>query len=143
MERSLPPDQLTCPPESAVAARSTLPVGLSAKARRTTEQPISFLINEAMKNPALINLAAGLVDPLTLPVAECDAIARRIFADPARGRAALQYDTTLGTGALRRKLLVHLAALEGVPAAGDGAAGRPDLSSPPARSRRSTSSGMR
>jgi len=26
----------------------------------------------------MINLAAGLVDPLTLPVRECDAIARRL-----------------------------------------------------------------
>ena len=34
-------------------------LSLSAKARRTREQPISFLINEALRNPKLINLAAG------------------------------------------------------------------------------------
>src|SRR5215218_1620254 len=92
----------------------------SAKARRTKEQPISFLINEALRNPRLINLAAGLVDPLTLPVAECDAICRRIFADPARGRAALQYDTTLGHNGLRKAALAHIERMEGIPAAGMG-----------------------
>ena len=70
-----------------------------------------------MKHPHLINLAAGLVDAATLPVAECDAITRRIFGDPARGRVALQYDTTLGLSALRRALIDHLSTLEGVAAA--------------------------
>src|SRR5687767_1489989 len=93
----------------------TLPgLALSAKAARTREQPISFLIAEALRNPRLINLAAGLVDPLTLPVDECDAITRRLFADPARGRAALQYDTTVGLAPLRQALLAHLEQLEGL-----------------------------
>jgi len=43
------------------------PLSLSSKARRTKEQPISFLINAAMANPSLVNLAAGLVDPLDVP----------------------------------------------------------------------------
>jgi 2-aminoadipate transaminase len=95
----------------------TLPgLALSAKSARTREQPISFLIAEALRNPRLINLAAGLVDPLTLPVAECDAIAQRLFADPARGRAALQYDTTVGLAPLRQALLAHIEQLEGVSA---------------------------
>ena len=92
------------------------PLALSTKARRTREQPISFLIETALRNPAMINLAAGLVDPLTLPVEECDRITRKIFSDPARGRAALQYDTTLGLGPLRERLLEHLARLEQLPA---------------------------
>jgi 2-aminoadipate transaminase len=92
----------------------TLPgLALSSKSLRTKEQPISFLIAEALRNPRLINLAAGLVDPLTLPVEECEAITRRIFTDVARGRAALQYDTTLGLGDLRRRLLTHIEELEG------------------------------
>ena len=102
-------------PANPDAERAGLP--LSAKARRTVEQPISFLISEVMKNPSLINLAAGLVDAATLPVPECDAITRRIFADPIRGRAALQYDTTLGLSALRRTLIDHLSKLEGLAAA--------------------------
>src|SRR3954466_6821416 len=88
-------------------------LALSSKALRTKEQPISFLIAEALRNPKLINLAAGLVDPLTLPVEECDAITRRIFTDTARGRVALQYDTTLGLTDLRRTLLGHVEQLEG------------------------------
>src|ERR1700693_4243828 len=94
-----------------------LGLGLSAKARRTKEQPISFLIATALQNPGLINLAAGLVDPLTLPVEECTEITRRIWADTQRARAALQYDTTLGLRPLRHKLLEHMAALEEMPAA--------------------------
>src|SRR3954470_15751128 len=96
---------------------TTLPgLALSAKSLRTKEQPISFLIAEALRNPRLINLAAGLVDPLTLPVDECDAITRRLFADAARGRSALQYDTTLGLADLRKTLLAHVEQLEGISA---------------------------
>jgi 2-aminoadipate transaminase len=101
---------------SILPSAAAVGLPLSAKARRTVEQPISFLISEVMKNPRLINLAAGLVDAATLPVAECDAITRRIFADPVRGRAALQYDTTLGLAPLRRALIDHLAKLEGLSA---------------------------
>ncbi|HET6251847.1 MAG TPA: PLP-dependent aminotransferase family protein [Tepidisphaeraceae bacterium] len=90
------------------------PLPLSSKARRTREQPISFLIETALHNPGLINLAAGLVDPLTLPVEECAQITQRLFADPHRARTALQYDTTVGLRALRQKLVEHIAALEGV-----------------------------
>ena len=93
-----------------------LQLQLSSKARRTQEQPISFLIHEALRNPKLINLAAGLVDPLTLPVAECDAITRRLFSDAARGRCALQYDATLGLLDLRRAVLKHIEKMEGIPA---------------------------
>src|SRR5579884_672621 len=89
---------------------------LSAKARRTHEQPISFLITAALRTPGLINLAAGLVDPLTLPVQECAEITRRLFSDIARGRAVLQYDTTVGLAELRREALGHIEQLEGVAA---------------------------
>src|SRR4051812_44426368 len=100
---------------------TTLPgLALSAKSLRTKEQPISFLINEAMRNPRLINLAAGLVDPLTLPVAECAQITRKIFADESRGRAALQYDTTLGLAPLRQVILAHIEQMEGIPASAMG-----------------------
>jgi len=88
---------------------------LSAKALRTQEQPISFLITEALRNPRLINLAAGLVDPLTLPVDEVRTISQRLLSDTARGRAVLQYDTTLGLRELRQRMLKHMEDLEGVP----------------------------
>src|SRR3982750_1652812 len=88
-------------------------LSLSTKAKRTQEQPISFLITEALRNPRLINLAAGLVDPLTLPVDEVRTIAHRLFSDTARGRAVLQYDTTLGLRELRQRMLKHMQDLEG------------------------------
>lgn len=93
-----------------------VPLGWSAKAKRTREQPISFLIAEAFRNPKLVNFAAGLVDPWSLPVDECRDIAGRILGDVDRGRRALQYDTTVGLADLRRRCLQHLAELEGVPA---------------------------
>jgi len=89
---------------------------LSAKAKRTQESPISALIAAAVADPNLISFAAGLVDPLTLPVDECAAITRKIFADRPRAQTALQYDTTLGLKALRHELLAHLEKLDGKPA---------------------------
>ncbi|HXE56049.1 MAG TPA: hypothetical protein VN541_23690, partial [Tepidisphaeraceae bacterium] len=102
------------------APTNSLGLALSAKAVRTKEPPISYLMATAMRNPGLINFAAGFVDPLTLPVKECQTIAQRIFSDAGRGRAALQYDTTLGMAELRREALKHIEQLEGVGAADMG-----------------------
>jgi 2-aminoadipate transaminase len=99
---------------------SVQPLGLSAKARRTGEQPISFLMAAVLADPNLINLAAGLVDPLTLPVGPTRQIVKTIFSDDRRARAALQYDTTLGLASLRRAALAHLENLEQKPAADFG-----------------------
>ena len=96
------------------------PLTLSTKSRRTKEQPISYLIATALRTPGLINLAAGLVDASTLPVEECAEITSRLFSDPARGQAALQYDTTLGLAELRRAALAHIEQLEGKPASAMG-----------------------
>ncbi|HEY8749134.1 MAG TPA: PLP-dependent aminotransferase family protein [Tepidisphaeraceae bacterium] len=104
----------------APAEQKPLALPLSSKAARTKDAPISYLIAMAMRNPGVINLAAGLVDPLTLPVEACGEIAARIFSDPARGRAALQYDTTLGLADLRREALKHLLKLEGAEAGSMG-----------------------
>src|SRR5258706_4572273 len=92
------------------------PLSLAAKAKRTREAPISALIGAAVADPSLISFAAGLVDPLTLPVDECAAITQKIFADRARAQTTLQYDTTLGLKPLRHQLLAHLEKLEGKPA---------------------------
>src|SRR3954468_16080049 len=89
------------------------PLALSAKAQRTQEAPISALIAAAVADPNLISFAAGLVDPLTLPVDECAAITEKIFKDRPRAQTALQYDTTLGLEPLRHQLLAHLEKLEG------------------------------
>jgi 2-aminoadipate transaminase len=94
-----------------------LPLPLSEKARRTEDSPINALIAAKLANPDLINLAAGLVDDQTLPVAECRAITQRILSDESRGRRALQYGTTIGLRPLRVALLSHLEKLEGRSAA--------------------------
>ncbi|MGD0388653.1 MAG: PLP-dependent aminotransferase family protein [Tepidisphaeraceae bacterium] len=105
-------------------SRSNPALALSAKARRTGEQPISFLMEAAKGNPNLINFAAGLVDPLTLPVEAVRQIAQTIFASNARGRAALQYDTTQGLASLRSAALKHLEKLEQTSAADFGVSER-------------------
>ncbi len=92
-------------------------ISFSAKARRTAEQPISYLIAVAKSNPNLISFAAGLVDPLTLPTEETLAITQRILSDPSRARDALQYGTTVGDKPLRDAILKHIEELEGKPAA--------------------------
>ena len=104
------------PPPSSSGPGSAPPLSLSSKAKRTKEQPITFLINAAMANPDLVNFAAGLVDPRTLPVEETRQITETILSDTVRGRAAMQYDTTLGLADLRRHALKHLEALESKPA---------------------------
>lgn len=94
------------------SSHSAQQLGLSAKARRTGEQPISYLMAAVQADPNLINLAAGLVDPLTLPVQETRQIVQSIFTDDRRARASLQYDTTQGLASLRRAALAHLEKLE-------------------------------
>jgi len=99
-----------------MSSHPTPPLSLSQKARRTQEQPISFLITTALQNPHLINFAAGLVDPYTLPVRETKAITERLFSNTNRGRSVLQYDTTSGLADLRVAALAHIERMEGKPA---------------------------
>lgn len=91
-------------------------VRLSAKARRTHEQPIGFLMKQAVTNPDLISLAAGLVDQETLPVDETRETLLELFTDPTAARDALQYGTTEGYSKLRGLAVAHLEELEGRPA---------------------------
>src|SRR5438094_10464705 len=90
------------------------PVHFSSQALRTADQPISYFMRQAVENPNLISLAAGLVDPESLPVAETAAALERIARRPGQARAALQYGTTQGLASLREKLLMRTAALDGV-----------------------------
>jgi 2-aminoadipate transaminase len=89
------------------------PVRWSAASRRTTEQPINYFIQQALENPRLISLAAGLVDPLSLPADDLAAATAFVLGQPDRAQAALQYGTTHGYPPLREKLLTHIAALDG------------------------------
>jgi 2-aminoadipate transaminase len=95
-------------PEPAVP-----PVALSDRARRTEEPPISYFMQQAVENPHVISLAAGLVDPDSLPAAEVGAAVADLLGRPETARAALQYGTTQGHAPLRDKVLSRLAALDG------------------------------
>ena len=46
---------------------SQVPFKLSQRAAQTADQPISYFMQQAVENPDLISLAAGLVDPESLP----------------------------------------------------------------------------
>src|SRR3954454_18384601 len=85
---------------------------LSIRARQTADQPISYFMRQAVENPHLISLAAGLVDAESLPADEVNEVFSEMLGDPARARAALQYGTTQGYAGLRDKLLTRTAALD-------------------------------
>lgn len=90
---------------------------LSAKALRVDEQPVSYLMALALERPELICLAAGFVDNETLPVRMAREVFDEMLSDPAAGRAALQYGTTIGYPPLRELLLDRFARREGLAAA--------------------------
>ncbi len=89
------------------------PLSFSAKSNQTPESPISYYMEQAIENPSLISLAAGLVDTASLPVEPVAAAVERIMADPQTARAALQYGTTQGNLPLREKVLRHVCTLDG------------------------------
>ncbi len=89
-------------------------VPFSDRALRTADQPISYFMKAAVENPHLISLAAGLVDPVSLPAEEVARAVADILSRPESARAALQYGTTPGHAPLREKLLARTAALDGV-----------------------------
>src|SRR3954471_21041880 len=91
----------------------TAPLTLSAKARRTPESPISQFMELALNNPHLISLAAGMVDGASLPAGPVAKAVAELLVDPATARAALQYGTTQGHGALINKIVEHVAGLDG------------------------------
>lgn len=101
---------------SASTIRVAPSLRLSQRSQGAREQAISFLMQQAVENPQVISLAAGLVDPVTLPVGELRAAVDRLMGDPAAARMALQYGTTEGSERLRRLLCRHVAALEGTTA---------------------------
>lgn len=67
---------------------------------------------QALANPDLISLAAGLVDYDTLPTDAMAELTRELFADEQAARAALQYGTTEGLDELRAALYGHMAGLD-------------------------------
>src|ERR1700716_2650211 len=104
-------------PLTAAVPDSRPRVRLSQRWQWGSKQPISFLMEQAVQNPAVISLAAGLVDQTTLPNAEVRAACAAMLADETLARQALQYGTTQGAERLRKQLIRHLAELEGCPVA--------------------------
>ncbi|AXA37235.1 MAG: PLP-dependent aminotransferase family protein [Candidatus Hydrogenedentota bacterium] len=82
---------------------------LAARALRTTEPAISWLLKKPLENPAIISLAAGLVDQQTLPAQPMREIFAQLFADEDAAKRALQYGTTEGEAHLRQLLAQRLA----------------------------------
>lgn len=93
---------------------ATSPAALFSQRRGwASEQAIGFLMQQAVENVDCVSLAAGLVDPTTLPRDIVAETAAEILADEAAGREALQYGTTPGAEPIRRTLLGLLAEQEG------------------------------
>ncbi|GAC1465052.1 MAG: PLP-dependent aminotransferase family protein [Isosphaeraceae bacterium] len=88
---------------------------LSETSSRTRSPAISALMRMALSNPRLISLAAGFVDPVTLPVKATIREVSALSADEVEGRRALQYGTTVGDARLRERLVELLEKNEGVP----------------------------
>jgi 2-aminoadipate transaminase len=83
---------------------------LSQRADWAAGQPISDLMHRALAAPQLISLAAGFVDPATLPVSATRAALTEILGDELDAQAALQYGTTHGFARLREQIReIHLA----------------------------------
>jgi 2-aminoadipate transaminase len=87
-------------------------VTFSQRRRWAAEQAISFLMQQGVEHPHVLSLAAGLVDPGSLPVTETTAAVRELIADEAKARQALQYGTTPGDLRLRQQLVDYVERLE-------------------------------
>lgn len=92
----------------------TASLRLSTRSHQTGDTPISYFMQQAVENPHLISLAAGLVDPTSLPAEEVRQVLNDLLGDPAEGQAALQYGTTQGHAPLREKIARQLHALDGL-----------------------------
>ena len=93
---------------------STIKFGYSGQGRLLRDQPISYLMSEALSNPRLISLAAGFVDYQTLPVSELSELMCELCGNVESGRSGLQYGTTQGLPGLRQLAFEHLAELDGL-----------------------------
>ncbi len=87
--------------------------GFSNRAAWAAGQPISALMSEALAHPELISLAAGFVDPMTLPGELVQTALERLLTSPEATRTALQYGTTPGVPRLRDLILQRLLSQDG------------------------------
>jgi 2-aminoadipate transaminase len=69
-------------------------------------------MHQALTHPELISLAAGFVDPATLPIHMAGEAVQSLLADEAEARRALQYGTNAGLPTLRAAVLDRLHAAD-------------------------------
>src|SRR5688572_12285311 len=81
---------------------------LSELARRTPEPAISWLMKLTLDHPKLVSLAAGFTDNESLPLVEARELLDAVLGTPRRGRAALQYGSTVGDLRLRELTAEHI-----------------------------------
>jgi 2-aminoadipate transaminase len=67
-------------------------------------------MSKALEHPELVSLAAGFVDPHSLPVDATRTAALELLADPVGARVSLQYNATNGDPALRAQVLERVLA---------------------------------
>lgn len=85
---------------------------LSRRWQWASKGVISFLMQQGVENPQVLSLAAGLVDPSSLPVKEARQATEKLLQNDSFARLVLQYGTTAGAQRLRQELLGHLASQE-------------------------------
>lgn len=85
----------------------------AAMATRASEQAIGYLIQQGIENADCLSLAAGFVDPVTLPVDLVRCTTAALLNEENTARTALQYGTTQGAETLRETFRNYLAELEG------------------------------
>jgi 2-aminoadipate transaminase len=89
-----------------------VPFQFSQRRRWAAEQAISFLMQQGVEHPHVLSLAAGLVDPGSLPQTEARQVVQRALSDDIQARLALQYGTTAGDARLREQLAEYVSRLE-------------------------------
>ena len=94
--------------------RTAPPPVLSQRAGWAAGGAISFLMRQGVENRECLSLAAGLVDPATLPVDLVRETAAGLLAEPDAA-GLLQYGHTAGAANARMAVLERFAQLEGVP----------------------------
>ena len=90
------------------------PLSLAQTAQRCPESPIAYFMRQALDNPKLISLAAGMVDSASLPAGPIGQAIDELFSQPETAQAALQYGTTNGLASLRTRIVEHLNTLDGL-----------------------------
>lgn len=80
--------------------------------RRIEEPPISWLMEQKLKYPDLISLAAGFTDGPSLPVSEMRKIFTKLTHSKKRAMECLQYGVGAGRDQLRNLTAQHVAELD-------------------------------